>query len=86
VRDRLDDRRRQVDRRAWAWLLGVLFVLTGSVLTLLAVLDTQRVCVGLMDDACGAPNASAATVKFALALMLFALSPLVVKRIKRPSS
>jgi hypothetical protein len=74
-----------VDRRAWAWLLGVLFVLTASVLTLLAVLETQRVCVGLVGDACGAPNTSAATVKFALALTLFALTPLVVKRAKRPS-
>jgi len=73
-----------MDRRAWG-LLGTLFVLSGSVLTLLAAIETQRVCVGLMDDVCGSPDMGAAIVKFALALTLFALTPLVVKRTKRPS-
>jgi hypothetical protein len=74
-----------MDRRAWAWLLGTMLVMTGFVLTLLAALETQRVCFGLMDDACGEPNQSGAIVKFGLALMLFALTPLVVKRLRRSS-
>jgi hypothetical protein len=72
-----------VGKRAWGRLLAALLVTTGMLLTILSALDLQRVCVGLMDDACGSSNRSGAITKLALAVALFALTPLIMRLSKR---
>jgi hypothetical protein len=74
-----------MSRRTWGRLLAAVLALTGSLLTILSALDLQRVCVGLMDDACGSSNRSGAIVKLALAIALFVLTPLVIRLSKRSS-